>query len=99
MIIDHLWFFFCQVPINVFVYFFIGMFLFFNLRVLYILRKSALTVIHIICSSYITSITFLDSLLPLFSLIQEILPQAPANAHLKDLDGEIFDDDDFYHQV
>uniref|UniRef100_A0A7N5JWZ8 Apoptosis antagonizing transcription factor n=1 Tax=Ailuropoda melanoleuca TaxID=9646 RepID=A0A7N5JWZ8_AILME len=28
----------------------------------------------------------------------EILPQAPANAHLKDLDGEIFDDDDFYHQ-
>uniref|UniRef100_A0ABI8AEV9 Apoptosis antagonizing transcription factor n=1 Tax=Felis catus TaxID=9685 RepID=A0ABI8AEV9_FELCA len=29
----------------------------------------------------------------------EILPQAPANAHLKDLDGEIFDDDDFYHQL
>uniref|UniRef100_A0A8C9DKM1 Apoptosis antagonizing transcription factor n=1 Tax=Prolemur simus TaxID=1328070 RepID=A0A8C9DKM1_PROSS len=29
----------------------------------------------------------------------EILPQAPANAHLKDLDEEIFDDDDFYHQV
>ncbi|KAL0597093.1 LOW QUALITY PROTEIN: Protein AATF [Plecturocebus cupreus] len=28
----------------------------------------------------------------------EILPQAPANAHLKDLDEEIFDDDDFYHQ-
>ncbi|XP_045381509.1 protein AATF [Lemur catta] len=29
----------------------------------------------------------------------EILPQAPANAHLKDLDEEIFDDDDFYHQL
>ncbi|XP_021560222.1 protein AATF isoform X2 [Neomonachus schauinslandi] len=29
----------------------------------------------------------------------EILPQAPANAHLKDLDGEVFDDDDFYHQL
>ncbi|XP_022365563.1 protein AATF isoform X2 [Enhydra lutris kenyoni] len=29
----------------------------------------------------------------------EVLPQAPANAHLKDLDGEIFDDDDFYHQL
>ncbi|CAD7667475.1 unnamed protein product [Nyctereutes procyonoides] len=29
----------------------------------------------------------------------EMLPQAPANAHLKDLDGEIFDDDDFYHQL
>ncbi|KAB0368020.1 hypothetical protein FD755_021344 [Muntiacus reevesi] len=28
----------------------------------------------------------------------EILPEAPANAHLKDLDEEIFDDDDFYHQ-
>ncbi|XP_021033788.1 protein AATF isoform X1 [Mus caroli] len=29
----------------------------------------------------------------------EILPQGPANAHLKDLDEEIFDDDDFYHQL
>ncbi|XP_008065140.1 protein AATF [Carlito syrichta] len=29
----------------------------------------------------------------------EILPQTPANAHLKDLDEEIFDDDDFYHQL
>ncbi|XP_059937235.1 protein AATF isoform X1 [Mesoplodon densirostris] len=29
----------------------------------------------------------------------EILPQAPASAHLKDLDEEIFDDDDFYHQL
>ncbi|XP_077021179.1 protein AATF isoform X2 [Tamandua tetradactyla] len=29
----------------------------------------------------------------------EIIPQAPANAHLKDLDEEIFDDDDFYHQL
>lgn len=29
----------------------------------------------------------------------EVLPQVPANAHLKDLDEEIFDDDDFYHQV
>ncbi|XP_069337161.1 protein AATF isoform X2 [Eulemur rufifrons] len=29
----------------------------------------------------------------------EILPQAAANAHLKDLDEEIFDDDDFYHQL
>ncbi|XP_021497136.1 protein AATF [Meriones unguiculatus] len=29
----------------------------------------------------------------------EILPQVPANAHLKDLDEEIFDDDDFYHQL
>ncbi|XP_069883226.1 protein AATF isoform X1 [Dipodomys merriami] len=29
----------------------------------------------------------------------EILPQIPANAHLKDLDEEIFDDDDFYHQL
>ncbi|PNJ06229.1 AATF isoform 3, partial [Pongo abelii] len=28
-----------------------------------------------------------------------ILPQAPANAHLKVLDEEIFDDDDFYHQL
>ncbi|XP_037347760.1 protein AATF [Talpa occidentalis] len=29
----------------------------------------------------------------------EVLPVAPANAHLKDLDEEIFDDDDFYHQL
>lgn len=29
----------------------------------------------------------------------EILPQISANAHLKDLDEEIFDDDDFYHQL
>ncbi|KAM5274526.1 protein AATF isoform 2-T2 [Ctenodactylus gundi] len=29
----------------------------------------------------------------------EILPQVPVNAHLKDLDEEIFDDDDFYHQL
>ncbi|XP_054430811.1 protein AATF [Pteronotus mesoamericanus] len=29
----------------------------------------------------------------------EILPEAAANAHLKDLDEEIFDDDDFYHQL
>ncbi|XP_072503054.1 protein AATF isoform X1 [Notamacropus eugenii] len=29
----------------------------------------------------------------------EILPEVPANAHLKDLDEEIFDDDDFYHQL
>eukprot|EP00072_Mus_musculus_P064733 XP_011247455.1 PREDICTED: protein AATF isoform X2 [Mus musculus] len=28
----------------------------------------------------------------------ETLPQGPANAHLRDLDEEIFDDDDFYHQ-
>uniref|UniRef100_F6T498 Apoptosis antagonizing transcription factor n=1 Tax=Ornithorhynchus anatinus TaxID=9258 RepID=F6T498_ORNAN len=30
---------------------------------------------------------------------QEIVLQAAANAHLKDLDEEIFDDDDFYHQL
>lgn len=29
----------------------------------------------------------------------EVLPEASANAHLKDLDEEIFDDDDFYHQL
>ncbi|XP_015275995.1 PREDICTED: protein AATF [Gekko japonicus] len=29
----------------------------------------------------------------------EALPLAAANAHLKDLDEEIFDDDDFYHQL
>ncbi|XP_063002613.1 protein AATF [Elgaria multicarinata webbii] len=29
----------------------------------------------------------------------EALPPAPSNAHLKDLDEEIFDDDDFYHQL
>ncbi|XP_060115360.1 protein AATF [Heteronotia binoei] len=29
----------------------------------------------------------------------ETLPLAAANAHLKDLDEEIFDDDDFYHQL
>ncbi|XP_054989360.1 protein AATF [Sorex araneus] len=29
----------------------------------------------------------------------EVIPEAPANAHLKDLDEEIFDDDDFYHQL
>ncbi|MEJ1272300.1 apoptosis antagonizing transcription factor [Cricetulus griseus] len=29
----------------------------------------------------------------------EIVPEVPANAHLKDLDEEIFDDDDFYHQL
>ncbi|XP_044529442.1 protein AATF [Gracilinanus agilis] len=29
----------------------------------------------------------------------EVLPEIPANAHLKDLDEEIFDDDDFYHQL
>uniref|UniRef100_A0A8C6GZS7 Apoptosis antagonizing transcription factor n=1 Tax=Mus spicilegus TaxID=10103 RepID=A0A8C6GZS7_MUSSI len=29
----------------------------------------------------------------------ETLPQGPANAHLRDLDEEIFDDDDFYHQL
>nr|XP_004664598.2 protein AATF [Jaculus jaculus] len=30
---------------------------------------------------------------------REIVPEVPANAHLKDLDEEIFDDDDFYHQL
>uniref|UniRef100_A0A452IPG6 Uncharacterized protein n=1 Tax=Gopherus agassizii TaxID=38772 RepID=A0A452IPG6_9SAUR len=29
----------------------------------------------------------------------EVVPQAKSNKHLKDLDEEIFDDDDFYHQV
>ncbi|XP_029467573.1 protein AATF isoform X2 [Rhinatrema bivittatum] len=29
----------------------------------------------------------------------EALPQGKANAHLKDLDEEIFDDSDFYHQL
>uniref|UniRef100_G3W9Z0 Apoptosis antagonizing transcription factor n=1 Tax=Sarcophilus harrisii TaxID=9305 RepID=G3W9Z0_SARHA len=29
----------------------------------------------------------------------EIVPEVIANAHLKDLDEEIFDDDDFYHQL
>ncbi|KAM6466398.1 protein AATF [Liasis olivaceus] len=29
----------------------------------------------------------------------ETLPPAMSNAHLKDLDEEIFDDDDFYHQL
>ncbi|XP_069767861.1 protein AATF [Narcine bancroftii] len=29
----------------------------------------------------------------------EIVPQAKSNAHLKDRDEEIFDDDDFYHQL
>ncbi|XP_034290503.1 protein AATF [Pantherophis guttatus] len=29
----------------------------------------------------------------------EMLPPAMSNAHLKDLDEEIFDDDDFYHQL
>ncbi|XP_075760891.1 protein AATF isoform X2 [Pelodiscus sinensis] len=29
----------------------------------------------------------------------EVIPQAKSNTHLKDLDEEIFDDDDFYHQL
>uniref|UniRef100_A0A674KEK1 Apoptosis antagonizing transcription factor n=1 Tax=Terrapene triunguis TaxID=2587831 RepID=A0A674KEK1_9SAUR len=29
----------------------------------------------------------------------EVVPQVKSNTHLKDLDEEIFDDDDFYHQV
>ncbi|XP_067394205.1 protein AATF isoform X2 [Emydura macquarii macquarii] len=29
----------------------------------------------------------------------EVIPQAKSNMHLKDLDEEIFDDDDFYHQL
>ncbi|XP_043910508.1 protein AATF [Protopterus annectens] len=29
----------------------------------------------------------------------EVLPAGKANAHLKDIDEEIFDDDDFYHQL
>ncbi|XP_051891374.1 protein AATF isoform X1 [Pristis pectinata] len=29
----------------------------------------------------------------------EIVPQGKSNAHLKDIDEEIFDDDDFYHQL
>uniref|UniRef100_A0A8C8RZ67 Apoptosis antagonizing transcription factor n=1 Tax=Pelusios castaneus TaxID=367368 RepID=A0A8C8RZ67_9SAUR len=29
----------------------------------------------------------------------EVVPQAKSNMHLKDLDEEIFDDDDFYHQL
>ncbi|KAM7140034.1 protein AATF isoform 2-T2 [Macrochelys suwanniensis] len=29
----------------------------------------------------------------------EVVPQAKSNTHLKDLDEEIFDDDDFYHQL
>ncbi|XP_010154352.1 PREDICTED: protein AATF, partial [Eurypyga helias] len=29
----------------------------------------------------------------------EVLPQADSNRHLKDIDEEIFDDDDFYHQL
>lgn len=30
---------------------------------------------------------------------QEVLPASDSNRHLKDIDEEIFDDDDFYHQV
>lgn len=30
---------------------------------------------------------------------QEVLPPSDSNRHLKDIDEEIFDDDDFYHQV
>lgn len=30
---------------------------------------------------------------------REIVPQGKSNAHLKDIDEEIFDDDDFYHQL
>ncbi|XP_030318474.1 protein AATF isoform X2 [Calypte anna] len=29
----------------------------------------------------------------------EVLPQSESNRHLKDIDEEIFDDDDFYHQL
>ncbi|XP_009889490.1 PREDICTED: protein AATF, partial [Charadrius vociferus] len=29
----------------------------------------------------------------------EVLPQSDSNRHLKDIDEEIFDDDDFYHQL
>ncbi|XP_072909541.1 protein AATF [Hemitrygon akajei] len=29
----------------------------------------------------------------------EIVPQGKSNSHLKDIDEEIFDDDDFYHQL
>ncbi|XP_010720449.1 protein AATF [Meleagris gallopavo] len=29
----------------------------------------------------------------------EVLPETDSNRHLKDIDEEIFDDDDFYHQV
>ncbi|XP_075296069.1 protein AATF isoform X2 [Opisthocomus hoazin] len=29
----------------------------------------------------------------------EVLPQSDSNKHLKDIDEEIFDDDDFYHQL
>uniref|UniRef100_A0A8C8AS76 Apoptosis antagonizing transcription factor n=1 Tax=Otus sunia TaxID=257818 RepID=A0A8C8AS76_9STRI len=29
----------------------------------------------------------------------EVLPQSNSNRHLKDIDEEIFDDDDFYHQL
>ncbi|XP_031447349.1 protein AATF isoform X1 [Phasianus colchicus] len=29
----------------------------------------------------------------------EVLPEADSNMHLKDIDEEIFDDDDFYHQL
>ncbi|XP_066835642.1 protein AATF isoform X1 [Anser cygnoides] len=29
----------------------------------------------------------------------EVLPQTDSNRHLKDIDEEIFDDDDFYHQL
>ncbi|XP_067864334.1 protein AATF [Heptranchias perlo] len=29
----------------------------------------------------------------------EVVPQGKSNAHLKDIDEEIFDDDDFYHQL
>ncbi|XP_071621231.1 protein AATF [Heliangelus exortis] len=29
----------------------------------------------------------------------EVLPQSESNKHLKDIDEEIFDDDDFYHQL
>lgn len=31
--------------------------------------------------------------------LQEVLPPSDSNRHLKDIDEEIFDDDDFYHQV
>ncbi|XP_005056667.1 PREDICTED: protein AATF [Ficedula albicollis] len=30
---------------------------------------------------------------------QEVLPPSDSNRHLKDIDEEIFDDDDFYHQL
>lgn len=80
MIFDYLWFFLCQVPINVFAHSPIGLFLFFNFKSsLYLKENSALTVIrtvHIRVDCQLTKTQATGTKIDYFTNCLRVLPIA-----------------------